>query len=90
MRRREFITLLAVAGWKYLLAQSVPPVMTHVWSFALPAFGALTGRPLEGMAVAAGSIHGGDMSVRVTPSDGRGEVGQLPFGNRQINPRQIL
>ena len=34
-------------------------------------------RPLEGMAVAAGSIHGGDMSVRVTPSDGRGEVGQL-------------
>ncbi len=34
-------------------------------------------RPLEGMAVAAGSIHEGDMSVRVTPSDGRGEVGQL-------------
>ena len=34
-------------------------------------------RPLEGMAVAAGSIHGGDMSIRVTPSDGRGEVGQL-------------
>ena len=34
-------------------------------------------RPLEDMAVAAGSIHEGDMSVRVTPSDGRGEVGQL-------------
>ena len=34
-------------------------------------------RPLEGMAVAAGSIHEGDMSVRVTPGDGRGEVGQL-------------
>jgi len=34
-------------------------------------------RPLEGMAVAAGSIHEGDMSIRVTPSDGRGEVGQL-------------
>jgi two-component system OmpR family sensor kinase len=34
-------------------------------------------RPLEDMAVAAGSIHGGDMSVRVTPGDGRGEVGQL-------------
>ena len=34
-------------------------------------------RPLEDMAVAAASIHEGDMSVRVTPSDGRGEVGQL-------------
>lgn len=34
-------------------------------------------RPLEGMAVAAGSIHEGDMSVRVTPGDGRGEIGQL-------------
>jgi two-component system OmpR family sensor kinase len=34
-------------------------------------------RPLESMAVAAGSIHGGDMSLRVTPGDGRGEVGQL-------------
>lgn len=34
-------------------------------------------RPLEGMAVAAASIHEGDMSVRVTPGDGRGEVGQL-------------
>jgi two-component system, OmpR family, sensor kinase len=34
-------------------------------------------RPLEGMAVAAGSIHEGDMSIRVTPGDGRGEVGQL-------------
>ena len=34
-------------------------------------------RPLEDMAVAAGSIHEGDMSVRVSPSDGRGEVGQL-------------
>ena len=34
-------------------------------------------RPLEGMAVAAGSIQQGDLSVRVTPSDGRGEVGQL-------------
>ena len=34
-------------------------------------------RPLETMAVAAGSIRGGDMSLRVTPSDGRGEVGQL-------------
>lgn len=34
-------------------------------------------RPLESMALAAGSIHGGDMSLRVTPGDGRGEVGQL-------------
>lgn len=34
-------------------------------------------RPLEGMAAAAGSIHEGDMSIRVTPGDGRGEVGQL-------------
>lgn len=34
-------------------------------------------RPLESMAIAAGSIHGGDMSLRVTPGDGRGEVGQL-------------
>lgn len=34
-------------------------------------------RPLEGMAVAAGTIHEGDMSLRVTPADGRGEVGQL-------------
>lgn len=34
-------------------------------------------RPLEGMAVAAGSIHEGDMSIRVSPADGRGEVGQL-------------
>jgi len=34
-------------------------------------------RPLEDMAVAAGSIHEGDMSVRVSPGDGRGEVGQL-------------
>jgi two-component system OmpR family sensor kinase len=34
-------------------------------------------RPLEGMALAAASIHEGDMSVRVTPGDGRGEVGQL-------------
>lgn len=34
-------------------------------------------RPLEGMAVAAGSIQEGDLSVRVAPSDGRGEVGQL-------------
>lgn len=34
-------------------------------------------RPLEDMAVAAGSIHEGDMSIRVSPADGRGEVGQL-------------
>jgi two-component system OmpR family sensor kinase len=34
-------------------------------------------RPLETMASAAGSIRGGDMSKRVTPGDGRGEVGQL-------------
>ena len=34
-------------------------------------------RPLETMAVAAGSIRGGAMSLRVTPGDGRGEVGQL-------------
>ncbi|MGZ4673226.1 MAG: sensor histidine kinase [Ilumatobacteraceae bacterium] len=34
-------------------------------------------RPLEDMALAASSIHEGDMSIRVTPGDGRGEVGQL-------------
>jgi two-component system, OmpR family, sensor kinase len=34
-------------------------------------------KPLETMAVAAGSISGGDMSLRVTPADGRDEVGQL-------------
>jgi two-component system, OmpR family, sensor kinase len=34
-------------------------------------------RPLESMALAADSIHEGDMSLRVTPADGRGEVGQL-------------
>jgi two-component system, OmpR family, sensor kinase len=34
-------------------------------------------RPLEHMADAAGSIHAGDMSLRVAPADGRGEVGQL-------------
>lgn len=34
-------------------------------------------RPLEDMATAAASIHEGDMSVRVSPADGRGEVGQL-------------
>ncbi len=34
-------------------------------------------RPLEHMADAAGTIHAGDMSVRVTPADGRGEIGQL-------------
>jgi two-component system, OmpR family, sensor kinase len=34
-------------------------------------------RPLETMALAAGSIHEGDMSLRVAPGDGRGEVGQL-------------
>lgn len=34
-------------------------------------------RPLEDMAVAAASIHEGDMSIRVSPADGRGEVGQL-------------
>jgi two-component system OmpR family sensor kinase len=34
-------------------------------------------RPLETMAVAAGSIRGGDMSLRVAPGDGHGEVGQL-------------
>ena len=34
-------------------------------------------RPLETMAVAAGEINGGDMSLRVTPADGTDEVGQL-------------
>ncbi|HEX3090227.1 MAG TPA: HAMP domain-containing sensor histidine kinase, partial [Ilumatobacteraceae bacterium] len=34
-------------------------------------------RPLETMAVAAGEINGGDMSLRVTPTDGTDEVGQL-------------
>jgi two-component system, OmpR family, sensor kinase len=34
-------------------------------------------RPLETMAVAAGSITGGDMSMRVEPADGSDEVGQL-------------
>jgi len=34
-------------------------------------------RPLETMAVAAGEISGGDMSLRVTPADGNDEVGQL-------------
>jgi two-component system OmpR family sensor kinase len=34
-------------------------------------------RPLEDMAAAARTIHEGDMSIRVAPGDGRGEVGQL-------------
>jgi two-component system OmpR family sensor kinase len=34
-------------------------------------------RPLETMAVAAGEISGGDMSLRVTPAHGTDEVGQL-------------
>jgi two-component system, OmpR family, sensor kinase len=34
-------------------------------------------KPLETMAVAAGSITGGDMSLRVSPADGSDEVGQL-------------
>ena len=34
-------------------------------------------RPLEHMATSARSITAGDLSPRVTPADGRGEVGQL-------------
>lgn len=34
-------------------------------------------RPLERMAVQASSINAGDLSQRVSPADGRGEVGQL-------------
>jgi two-component system, OmpR family, sensor kinase len=34
-------------------------------------------RPLENMAVSARSINAGDLSQRVSPADGRGEVGQL-------------
>ena len=34
-------------------------------------------RPLERMADTAGSISAGDLSLRVAPADGRGEVGQL-------------
>ena len=47
-------------------------------------------RPLESMAVAAGSIHEGDMSVRVAPSDGRGEVGQLGLAlNSMLDNLQV-
>jgi two-component system OmpR family sensor kinase len=47
-------------------------------------------RPLESMAVAAGSIHEGDMSVRVAPSDGRGEVGQLGLAlNSMLDDLQV-
>jgi two-component system OmpR family sensor kinase len=34
-------------------------------------------RPLENMADTAGSINAGDLSQRVSPADGRSEVGQL-------------
>ncbi len=34
-------------------------------------------RPLENMAATARSINAGDLSERVSPADGRGEVGQL-------------
>jgi two-component system OmpR family sensor kinase len=47
-------------------------------------------RPLESMAVAAGSIHEGDMSVRVDTSDGRGEVGQLGLAlNSMLDNLQV-
>ncbi|MEY2580572.1 MAG: two-component system, OmpR family, sensor kinase [Ilumatobacteraceae bacterium] len=47
-------------------------------------------RPLESMAIAAGSIHEGDMSVRVAPSDGRGEVGQLGLAlNSMLDDLQV-
>jgi two-component system OmpR family sensor kinase len=47
-------------------------------------------RPLESMAQAAGSIHGGDMSLRVTPGDGRGEVGQLGLAlNTMLDNLQV-
>jgi two-component system OmpR family sensor kinase len=47
-------------------------------------------RPLESMALAAGSIHEGDMSVRVAPGDGRGEVGQLGLAlNSMLDNLQV-
>jgi two-component system OmpR family sensor kinase len=47
-------------------------------------------RPLESMALAAGSIHEGDMSLRVTPGDGRGEVGQLGLAlNSMLDNLQV-
>jgi two-component system, OmpR family, sensor kinase len=47
-------------------------------------------RPLETMALAAGSIHEGDMSLRVSPGDGRGEVGQLGLAlNSMLDNLQV-
>ena len=47
-------------------------------------------RPLESMALAAGSIHGGDMSLRVSPGDGRDEVGQLGLAlNTMLDDLQV-
>lgn len=47
-------------------------------------------RPLETMALTAGSIHEGDLSVRVSPSDGRGEVGQLGLAlNSMLDNLQV-